>query len=208
MARSKQARWRKFVTLDNCFDLNQVDLGSLTLPNLLELGAGRADFSLNLAAQFPDLQVAAVDVKSDRLQAGARQALAKKLTNLQFWRADAKQLLASLPPASLGQLWLVFPDPHPRTRTAKHRLTHPSFLAEYARILAPKGGLYFKTDSQDLFEYSLESLVSAGWQLEELLFDLHQQTDTPEWWRAMSAYERRFVNEGLRIKFLKANPPR
>ena len=57
-------------------------------------------------------------------------------------------------------MWITFPDPFPKQRSAKNRLTHPTFLRMYQRFLAPGGALYFKTDAHDLFIWSLEQLVA------------------------------------------------
>jgi tRNA (guanine-N7-)-methyltransferase len=173
---------------------------------VLEMGAGTGLFSVALARQMPDKQHVAVDVKADRLQTGAYQAASEGLTNLRFLRARADQLRDLLAPHSLASIWVTFPDPFPKKRSAKHRLTHPQYLKLYAELLAVGGALYFKTDAKDLFTWSLEQLVSEGWIIKELTFDLHESS-LPDSYKVKTTYETRYTGEGLKIHFVKAMPP-
>ena len=65
----------------------------------------------------------------------------------------------------------------------------------------------FKTDAKELFDWSLEQLVVEGWQIQRLSFDLHESNLSKNY-KIMTTYERRFVNEGLKINFVKALPPK
>lgn len=178
-----------------------------TSVDTVELAAGTGLFAVALAAASPDRQVLAVDVKADRLQTGARTAAEQGLTNIKFLRARIEDQLAGLlQPGVIRELWVTFPDPFPKKRFAKNRLTHPKFLALYAQLLAPGGALYFKTDAHELFTWSLEQLVAEGWQLEELSFDLHE-SDLSERYKVKTSYEQRFTAEGLPTHFVKAIPP-
>ena len=55
----------------------------------------------------------------------------------------------------LDRIYLNFSDPWPKSRHAKRRLTHESFLARYETVLKKRGEIHFKTDNRKLFEYSL-----------------------------------------------------
>lgn len=173
---------------------------------IVELAAGTGLFGVSLA-EASDRQVLAVDVKADRLQTGARTAAEKKLTNIRFLRARIEdQLVDLLPMHSVEQLWITFPDPFPKKRSAKNRLTHPNFLGMYRRLLTTSGALYFKTDSHDLFTWSLEQLVRAGWTIRELSFDLHE-SDLSQAYKVKTTYETRFTAEGLPTHFVRATSP-
>jgi len=174
--------------------------------DVLEVGAGTGLFSVALAETHPDTHYLAVDVKADRLQKGARQAEVLKQGNIEFLRARADQLAERMLPHSLRAVWVTFPDPFPRERSAKHRLTHPHFLTLYKSWLKASGALYFKTDPPDLFKWSLEMLVSEGWHIEELTFDLHE-TELSSEYKHRTTYEDKFIREGKPIGFVKATPP-
>lgn len=173
---------------------------------IVELAAGTGLFGVSLA-EATGRQTLAVDVKADRLQTGARQAAEKGVANMRFLRARIEdQLINLLQPATVEQLWVTFPDPFPKKRAAKNRLTHPTFLALYRNLLAPDGALYFKTDSCDLFTWSLEQLVQEGWMITQLSFDLHDSL-LQDSYKVMTTYERRFTAEGLPTHFVRAVPP-
>jgi tRNA (guanine-N7-)-methyltransferase len=173
---------------------------------IVELAAGTGLFGVALA-QSTGKQTLAVDVKADRLQTGARRATEESMTNMRFLRARIEDQLADLlQPATVEHLWITFPDPFPKKRAAKNRLTHPKFLALYQQLLGANGALYFKTDSHDLFTWSLERLVQDGWTITELSFDLHD-SPLPADYKVMTTYERRFTAEGLATHFVRATPP-
>ena len=100
------------------------------------------------------------------------------------------------------RIYLNFSDPWPKDRHAKRRLTSDRFLAVYDKILQLDGIIEFKTDNQDLFRYSLESIPEAGWQVTSHTFDLHH-SDMAEG-NVMTEYETKFSAEGKPICKLTA----
>ena len=161
----------------------------------LEIGAGTGLFSVELALRHPEKTFLAIDVKGDRLQKGAKIAEEKGLENVFFVRARADQLGELFASNSLSTIWLTFSDPFPRKRSAGRRLTHPHFLKTYAELLCADGSLIIKHDNPDFFNWSLEQLVSEGWRLKELTFDLHE-SNLGEDYKILTAYEQRWLGEG------------
>lgn len=204
---TRKRKLYKFALFHNsplCFEVDEWK--NSPVPDVLEMGAGTGLFSVAMAENNPAKNFLAVDVKADRLQTGAAQASAKNLANLQFLRARAGQLPELLSPHSLEKIWVTFPDPFPKKRAAKNRLTHPNYLKMYAGLLKKDGALYFKTDAHALFDWSLEQLIRAGWKIEELTFDLHE-SDLSDAYKIETTYETRYIGEGLKINFVKATPP-
>lgn len=171
--------------------------------DVLELGAGTGLFSVELAAHSPDRQFVAVDVKGDRLQKGAREAEKRGLTNIRFLRARADQLGDLIESHSIVSLWITFPDPFPKKRSAGRRLTHPHFLQLFETLLQKDGSLYLKHDNRDFFSWSLEQLVAERWHIDELSFDLHE-SDLADYYKIKTTYEERWLSEGLQTNFVKA----
>ena len=204
---TRKRKLYKFALFNNSSICFEFDEWKKDETHNLEIGAGTGLFSEALAAQNPGKKFVAVDVKADRLVKGAQQAELDGLNNIRFLRARADQLLQAFAPHSVKYLWVTFPDPFPRNRNAGRRLTHPTFLRLYAELLAEDGAFYFKTDAKELFDWSLEQLVAEGWQIQRLSFDLHE-SNLSENYKIMTTYERRFVNEGLKINFVKALPPK
>lgn len=172
------------------------------VPAVLEIGAGTGTFSVALAENAPSSLHLAVDVKADRLQTGARMAMEKSLTNVRFLRARVEQLAEIIPPNSISTIWVTFPDPFPKDRSSKHRLTHPNYLALYKKLLKPGGKLCFKTDSVALFDWSLEQLADDGWDIKDISFDINSsglQGDV----RIPTTYELRYLKEGKKINYVE-----
>jgi tRNA (guanine-N7-)-methyltransferase len=199
--RRKKYKFAKFANSPLCFELEE---WKKQPADVVEVGAGTGLFSVQLAAAHPDKTFVAVDVKADRLQKGAYAAEALGLTNLRFLRARADQLSESFTAGSLTAVWLTFPDPFPKQRSAGRRLTHPKFLNLYRRLLAPEGALCCKTDARELFAWSLEQVVAQGWRLTQLSFDLHE-SDLNQEYKFLTTYERRWLSEGTPTNFFRAD---
>lgn len=170
-------------------------------PVILEIAAGNAQFSLALAKLHPEYNFIAIDIKSDRLYTSAKQALSEGIENIAFVRMHLNELSKIFAKNSVETIWLTFPDPFPRERSAKHRLTHPSFLNQYHEILTETGSLKFKTDNRELFLWSLEQFVAEKWQFKELSFDLHE-SELPGEYKIMTYYEKKFTQQGIPINYL------
>lgn len=207
----KKYKFAHFDNFENCFSHNRADNGRQTLealtiylkrkPMILEIAAGNAQFSLALAKKYPELTFVAIDIKSDRLYTSAKQAAQEGVTNIAFLRTHMNELEEIFEPSSVDTIWLTFPDPHPKKRSAKHRLSHPSFLRQYRNIISKTGNLKFKTDNRDLFLYSLEQLVAEKWHIAELSFDLHE-SNLPDDYKIKTYYEQKFTTQGIPTNYL------
>lgn len=173
--------------------------------DVVELGAGTGMFSVELATRHPDKTFVAVDVKADRLQYGARAAEERGLKNVFFLRARADQLEDLFDPSSVESIWLTFPDPFPKKRSAGRRMTHPRYLDLYKKLLKSDGAFYLKHDSRDFFCWSLEQIVTSEWYVSELSFDLHESTLHDDY-KILTAYEQRWLDEGFVTNLVKAFP--
>jgi len=199
----KKYRFAQFQNADNCFEL--ADWKPIRAKHLVvEVGAGTALFLVELARRHPEQTFIALDVKADRLQKGARQALELGLTNIFFVRARADQLLEVVKEQSVRDIWLTFSDPFPKKSDAKRRLTYSKFLELYKTAhVAENAQLLIKTDSHALFDWSLERLVSTGWNVTQLTYDLHE-SDFLDDYKIMTTYERKWITEGKTIYFVLA----
>lgn len=142
-------------------------------PAILELGCGRGEHSLKFAAAFPEALCIGLDLKSHRLCSGGQKGMNAGLGNLFFLRARVEDALHFFREGTIREIWLTFPDPHPKQRGIKRRLSAPGFLAIYSRLLVPGGKVNLKTDSQLLYTYTLDMVNAWGGQIEEQTSDLH-----------------------------------
>ncbi|MGQ9863959.1 MAG: tRNA (guanosine(46)-N7)-methyltransferase TrmB [Bacteroidia bacterium] len=133
-------------------------------PLFVEIGCGKGEFSHYLAQKHPDALVVGIDRKKERLYAACCDS--QNLSNVYFCHTDALLLKNHFGQGEVNALWLNYPDPFPKVRHAKHRLTHPTYLHLYKSILAPVGKVHLKTDSLMLYHYTLEMLASVGAHVE------------------------------------------
>lgn len=197
----KKYKFAKFHNAENCFEFDEWKKREV---DVLELGAGTALFSVELATRYPDKTFVAVDVKADRLQKGAYIALDRGLTNVYFIRARADQIDELFDKNSLESIWLTFPDPFARDRSARRRMTHPIYLMKYEKLLKLSGSFYLKHDDEEFFHWSLEQLVNEKWHITELSFDL-QESELNEDYKVVTTYEQHWLKEGLTTNFVRAH---
>lgn len=159
-------------------------------PLYLEIGAGKGAFLLSLALLHPKRAYLAVEKIPTIAGILAKKIKEADLTNIRLWPYDASGLQELLPSSSLKAIYLNFPDPWPKKRHTKRRLTSPGFLRLYDDLLKPDGVLFFRTDSQDLFTYTLETMKEEGWSRLKM-----EEEDA----LIMSEYEKRFRLAGKKI---------
>lgn len=201
----KKYKFAKFANAHNCFEFDAWINEKLPLDDKVsvEIGAGTGLFCVELAMRHSDQVFVAIDVKADRLQKGAYEAIERGLDNVYFVRARADQIDQLFDAKSLWAIWLTFSDPYPKKRAAGRRMTHPTFLAKYQELLAPDGGFYIKHDNPDFFKWSLEQLVATGWVIDELSFDLHESNLSDDY-KILTTYEQRWLGEGRITQFARA----
>ena len=201
----KKYKFAKFANAHNCFEFDAWINEKLPLDDKVsvEIGAGTGLFCVELAMRHSDQVFVAIDVKADRLQKGAYEAIERGLDNVYFVRARADQVDQLFDAKSLWAIWLTFSDPYPNKRAAGRRMTHPTFLAKYQELLAPAGGFYIKHDNPDFFKWSLEQLVATGWTIDELSFDLHESNLSDDY-KILTTYEQRWLGEGRITQFARA----
>lgn len=175
-----------------------------TNPITLELACGRGEYSVNLARAFPKRNFVGVDVKGDRLWKGSTWAVEQNLTNVAFLRTQILYLESFFHAAEVDEIWLTFPDPRPRKRDIKRRLTSPRFMAIYKNVLKPGGYFRFKTDNTALFNYTLEELALRN-DIDDLqlTYNLYTSHLRHECFDIKTRYEEMFAAKGEVIKYLR-----
>ncbi len=172
-------------------------------PIHVEIGMGKGKFLMELARRNPRVNYLGVERYSSVLLKAVQKQEEERLPNVRFLCGDALELADILSPGEAARIYLNFSDPWPKERHAKRRLTSPRFLAVYDRILTPDGVIEFKTDNRPLFEYSLESISAAGWEIIHSTFDLHHSAYAEG--NVMTEYEEKFAAEGKPICKLVAS---
>lgn len=173
-------------------------------PISAEFACGRGEYTIGLAQLFPDRNFVGVDIKGDRIWKGSTRAVEGNLLNVAFLRTQILLIENFFAAGELEEIWLTFPDPRPRKKDIKRRLTNPRFLEMYKRLLKPGGILRLKTDNTALFEYTLEELNQrkdvAGLKFTH---DLYHSDLRDECFDIRTRYEDMFAGQGEKIKYLR-----
>lgn len=171
-------------------------------PLVLELACGKGEYTVGLAQIFPGQNFIGVDIKGSRIWKGSQEAIDRSLANVAFLRIQIQLLDHFFDEGEVDDIWIVFPDPQPGHE--KKRLTHPRFLEMYKKILRAGGKVRLKTDSELLFEYTLQTLRNRI-DIKDLVItdDLYHSGLLSEHFGIRTRYENQYAKEGRRIRYLR-----
>lgn len=172
-------------------------------PIVLELGCGRGEYTVALAARHPECNFIGIDIKGARMWRGAKTATEAGMTNVGFLRTRIEFINSLFAEGEVDEIWITFPDPQLKTRRAKKRLTSPLFLSCYARMLTPDGKINLKTDSQHLYAYTQAVIQHFGLPCEVANDDIYGSGFADEVLSVKTAYEQMFLDRGLPITYTR-----
>ncbi len=130
---------------------------------VLEIGPGKGELLLHLASTTPHIHFIGLEIKKGRFEKIAKKARRLELNNLYMVRGDARECLPRfLSPGLLEKIYILFPDPWPKKRHAKHRLLKPRLIQQLHHFLKEGGEVYSATDAGFYAEQILESFQEAG----------------------------------------------
>jgi tRNA (guanine-N7-)-methyltransferase len=175
-------------------------------PIVLEVGCGKGEYTVGLAQRHPGRNFLGLDIKGERIWRGSTRAEEMGLDNVGFVRTRAEHIDAQFGPAELSEIWITFPDPRPRDRDIKRRLTSPRFLNLYETLLQAGGLVHLKTDNEPLYDYTLEVLAARpGATLGVHTRDLYTETDAvfAEAQAIQTNFEGKYRAIGVPIKYLQ-----
>lgn len=161
----------------------------------VELGCGKGKFTAETAQANPDVLLIAVERCREAMVVAMEKAKAMGLNNVFYIDMDVAGIEDIFAPGEIDRLFINFPDPWPRKKNAKRRLTHRSFLDKYCRVVRENGEIHFKTDNAPLFEYSVEEFAACGLEVKNLTRDLHKDGVVG----IMTGYEEKFHALGTPI---------
>lgn len=172
-------------------------------PIVLELACGKGDYSLALAEKYPNKNFIGIDSKGARLFTGSKAATERNLKNLVFARMKIENITNFFDEGEVDEIWITFPDPFPRDRTAKRRLTAKSFLQRYQKICKKNTIVNFKTDDLPLFHFTKESVEEHGLKIVYYKEDIYASPLDFEELHIKTYYEKSHLAKGRTINFLQ-----
>ena len=161
----------------------------------VEVGCGKGKFTAETAAANPDVLLIAVERCREAMVVAMEKAQAMGLSNVFYIDMDVANIEEVFAPGEINRLFINFPDPWPRKKNAKRRLTHRSFLHKYCQVVEEGGEIHFKTDNAPLFEFSVEELAACGLEVKNLTRNLHEHGIVG----IMTGYEEKFHALGTPI---------
>lgn len=171
-------------------------------PIHVEVGTGKGQFIIGMAIANPDINYIGIEHFDNVIVSALEKVIeTEKPSNLRLLRGNGANLGDLFQAGELDRVYLNFSDPWPKSRHAKRRLTHESFLARYEAVLKNRGEIHFKTDNRKLFEYSLVSMSAYGMILQDVSLDLHAEMPEDN---IMTEYEEKFSAKGQPIYRLEA----
>lgn len=173
-------------------------------PIRIEIGMGKGRFITQLALENPDINYVGIEKYSSVLIRAIEKCQDIEVPNLRFIRMEAEYICDVFNKEEVDRIYLNFSDPWPKDRHAKRRLTSKQFFGRYDNILKKDGVVEFKTDNDLLFQFSLEQVPEAGWNLVAQTWDLHNDSEMVKG-NVMTEYESKFSQMGNPIHKLVAN---
>ena len=180
--------WKKLFTNNN--------------PIHVEIGMGKGNFIVGMAKKNPNINYIGIEMY-DSVLVRAVELLEDEedlIPNLKLLLFDARNI-ESIFDKEIERIYLNFSDPWPKARHAKRRLTSSVFLDRYDKVFENEKSIIMKTDNNDLFEFSIETLENHGYVLTEITRDLHMLNDEDN---IMTEYEKKFSEKNVKINRLKA----
>ena len=171
-------------------------------PIHIEIGMGKGNFIIGMAKAHKDVNYIGIEMY-DSVMVKAVEKLKqeeKPLKNLKLVLIDAMKI-DEIFESEISRIYLNFSDPCPKAKHEKRRLTSKIFLEKYDRIFKGQKQIFQKTDNNDLFNFSMVSLVENGYELRNVTRDLHSENVSDN---IMTEYEEKFSNVGIKINRLEA----
>lgn len=178
-------------------------------PIHLELGCGKGSFISKIAVQNQNINYIAIDLVDAMLGLAKRnieetyKEANKDVENVYITRYDIERILNIFSEEDcIKRIYINFCNPWPRGKHRKKRLTHTRQLEKYKEFLSKGGEIFFKTDDDGLFNDSLTYFKESGFTILDKTYDLE---NTPNFWNnIMTEHEKMFMDQGIKIKALKA----
>jgi tRNA (guanine-N7-)-methyltransferase len=126
----------------------------------LEIGFGGGEHLAQLAEQHPQTGFIGCEVFENGIVKLLAQIERRRLGNIRIFADDARLIIAALPPASIGRVFILFPDPWPKRRQHKRRIVSRETLDGLAEIMTDGAELRLATDDADYLCWILEQITA------------------------------------------------
>jgi tRNA (guanine-N7-)-methyltransferase len=166
----------------------------------LEIGFGSGEHLAWQAEQHQDIGLIGCEPFINGVASLLGRIETTGLETVRIHDGDARDVLAWLPKASIGRIFVLFPDPWPKHRHAKRRLLSAETVAQLADALKAGSELRFATDSSVYAGEALRAILASGafrWTAERVKDWRERPANWPE-----TRYERKALSAGRKPAYL------
>jgi tRNA (guanine-N7-)-methyltransferase len=173
-------------------------------PIVVELGCGKGEYTIGLAANNPDKNYIGIDIKGARFWRGAKTAIQNNYNNVAFIRTQIELVDFIFAVNEISEIWITFPDPQIKYKRTKHRMTNAIFLEKYKKILKQNGLVHLKTDSEFMHGYTIGLLHGLGIKINYANHDVYKNEGAPkEVLNIKTFYEQQYLAKNKAITYLQ-----
>lgn len=206
--RLRHRKWSDEVLEENkdiSRNLSDFDPEDIKTYNELEIGSGCGGFILELSRRHPDSKLLGVEINRNAFAMSVKKAkdVKENQKNFLLLNAPIERVFPLIKDHQLDAIYINFPDPWPKKRQKHRRLSYPTMLKEYVRLLKDNGTLYFRTDNSDLFADTKEYFAECGLYDTEVIEPFYSEKDNI---LPPTEYETKFRERGVEIHLLIAKP--
>ena len=171
-------------------------------PIILELGCGKGEYVVNLAKMQPEYNYIGIDIKGSRIYSGAQNVINEQLDNVLFVRTQIEYIDSLFSNNEIHEIWITFPDPQMKFNRRKKRLTYPTMLNKYKKILKREGVVNLKTDSMFLHGYTLGVLEQGPYSIITAMHVIYNNYHEDKRLSIKTHYENLFLAKNQPISYL------
>jgi tRNA (guanine-N7-)-methyltransferase len=192
----QQGKWNSFFKNDN--------------PITVELACGGGEYTVAMAAMYPERNFIGVDIKGNRIWKGATKAKEQGLTNVAFLRTRIDFIVNCFEKGEVDEIWITFPDPQKAKNRRRNRLTNKIFISRYKQVLKDGGKMRLKSDSTFFYEFTREVIAEEGletaFECDNIYEDYTPQNPDTQLTKELGIktfYEKMWLEQGKKIKYIE-----
>ena len=175
-----------------------------SLPLILDIGCGNGEYLTDSASKNPQNFYIGFELQFKEVHRTALKIQKLGLKNCVVVSMDAREIPLLFNDAALLGVFILFPDPWPKTKQRKNRLVKKPFVLSIASKINKDGFIKIRTDSDDYFQYMLNILydedVKKVLEVQSLSRDYHHFINEKN--EYITPFERIFLRDGSLINYI------
>jgi len=169
---------------------------------VLELGCGKGEYTVGMGRLDSSKNYLGFDLKGNRIWRGAKTAIDENLNNIGFIRGQLDKVCYFFAKDEISEIWITFPDPKPSKKDIRKRFTSPEMNERYRTFLKKDGRIHLKTDSEEMYAFTLETIALKAFTLHAHSPDIDIDYPDHTLLGIRTHYEKIWRAEGKPIRYI------